>query len=90
METLDGTHDISILRQGPPRVAMLSLCGAPHDHLTFSALCGAHPGAKPRRLFCVIGTDYGVLHTCGGDWRTWRSESGARKAAKAYIANKES
>lgn len=34
--------------------------------------------------FCVIGTDYGYLHTSGGDVRTWGSYSGAYRAAKAY------
>jgi hypothetical protein len=34
--------------------------------------------------YCVIGTDYGHLHTAGGDVRTWGSYSGAHKAAKAY------
>lgn len=35
--------------------------------------------------FCVIGTQYGYLHTSGGDIRTWQTASGARKAAKRYI-----
>lgn len=34
--------------------------------------------------FCVIGTLYGFLHTTGGDVRTWRSYSGARRACVAY------
>ena len=34
--------------------------------------------------FIVIGTEYGHLHTSGGDVRTWASYSGARKAATAY------
>ena len=28
-------------------------------------------------LFCLIGTDYGYMHTSGGDVRTWGSYSGA-------------
>ena len=36
--------------------------------------------------FCVIGTDYGYLHTSGGDIRTWGSYSGARRAARDYLA----
>jgi hypothetical protein len=36
--------------------------------------------------FIVIGTQYGHLHTSGGDVRTWASYSGARKAATAYKA----
>lgn len=34
--------------------------------------------------YAVCGTDYGYLHTTGGDVRTWKSYSGARKVAKAY------
>lgn len=36
--------------------------------------------------FIVIGTQYGFLHTSSGDIRTWRSYSGARRAARRYIA----
>lgn len=90
MDTLDGKHDVAIFREGKPRAARLSLCGAPHDFLTFSALCSAHRDVKPRHLFCVIGTDYGVLHTPAGDWRVWGSASGARRAAKRYASHKES
>ncbi len=35
--------------------------------------------------FVVIGTQYGYLRTMGGDVRTWRSYSGARRAALAYL-----
>lgn len=34
--------------------------------------------------YCVIGTDYGHLHTISGDVKTWKSYSGAHKAAKNY------
>lgn len=34
--------------------------------------------------FCVIGTQYGHLHTTGGDVATWKTESGARHAIKRY------
>lgn len=34
--------------------------------------------------YCVIGTEYGHLHTTAGDVRTWRSYSGAYKAARLY------
>ena len=40
-------------------------------------------GAQHR--YIVIGTEYGYLHTTGGDVRTWRSYSGAYKAAKRYV-----
>ena len=36
--------------------------------------------------YIVIGTQYGYLHTAGGDVRTWASRSGAYKAAKSYVA----
>lgn len=35
--------------------------------------------------FCVVGTAYGYWHTSGGDIRTWRTPSGARKAAARYV-----
>ncbi len=34
--------------------------------------------------FCVIGTDYGYIHTSSGDVRVWKTSSGARKALKRY------
>mgnify|MGYP006992515870 CR=1 FL=1 len=34
--------------------------------------------------FIVIGTEYGHIHTSGGDVKTWASYGGARKAATAY------
>jgi hypothetical protein len=34
--------------------------------------------------YCVIGTDYGYIHTSAGDVRVWNSRSGAYKAAKDY------
>lgn len=35
--------------------------------------------------YCVIGTQYGYIHTTGGDLRTWKSYSGARRAARNYV-----
>jgi hypothetical protein len=35
--------------------------------------------------FVVIGTQYGYIHTRGGDVRTWESESGARRFARNYV-----
>jgi hypothetical protein len=35
--------------------------------------------------YCVIGTDYGHIHTTAGDVRTWGSYGGAHKAAKRYV-----
>ena len=35
--------------------------------------------------YCVIGTQYGHIHTISGDVRTWRSYSGARRAARNYV-----
>jgi hypothetical protein len=35
--------------------------------------------------YCVIGTTYGYIHTgAGGDVMTWKSRSGASRAAKSY------
>lgn len=34
--------------------------------------------------YCVIGTQYGHIHTTGGDVRTWKSCSGARRFARNY------
>ena len=36
--------------------------------------------------FIVIGTEYGHIHTSGGDVRTWSSRSGAQKAAARYVS----
>lgn len=35
--------------------------------------------------YCVIGTQYGYIHTTGGDLLTWKSYSGARRAARNYV-----
>jgi len=35
--------------------------------------------------YVVIGTQYGYIHTTGGDVRTWRSYSGARRFACSYV-----
>ena len=34
--------------------------------------------------YCIIGTAYGHIHTTGGDVRTWRSYSAARRFARSY------
>jgi hypothetical protein len=34
--------------------------------------------------YCVIGTEYGYIHTSAGDVRVWKSHSGAYRAAKSY------
>lgn len=36
--------------------------------------------------YCVIGTQYGHIHTTGGDVRTWGSYSGAYRASKNYVS----
>ena len=41
--------------------------------------------AMPTYEYIVIGTDYGYIHTTGGDVRTWKSYSGARRAALRYV-----
>jgi hypothetical protein len=35
--------------------------------------------------YVVIGTNYGYIHTTGGDVRTWGSYSGARRALLRYV-----
>lgn len=35
--------------------------------------------------WAIVGTDYGFLHTTGGDERTWRSRSGAARACRSYV-----
>lgn len=35
--------------------------------------------------YIVIGTQYGYIHTTGGDIRTWKSKSGAYRFARAYV-----
>jgi hypothetical protein len=39
--------------------------------------------------YIVIGTDYGYIHTIGGDIRTWKSYSGARRFAAKYIKERQ-
>lgn len=39
---------------------------------------------RERLAYCVIGTDYGYIHTSSGDVRVWGSKSGAYKAAANY------
>ena len=39
-----------------------------------------------RYAYCVIGTQYGHIHTTGGDVRVWESYSGAYRAMKNYVA----
>lgn len=41
--------------------------------------------ADPKDVkYIVVGTQYGYLHTTGGDIRYWRSYSGARRVARNY------
>lgn len=35
--------------------------------------------------YCVIGTQYGYIHTTGGDVRTWRTPSGAYRFLRNYV-----
>ncbi len=82
METINGINEIN-LRDGKPRAARLSLAGKRCDYMTFSGLSDCT--LPPRILYCVIGTAYGYLHNSSGDIRTWKTASGARRAAKAYV-----
>lgn len=83
METINEVDHVNT-RAGEPRAARLSLAGGRHDFMTFSGLSDC--ALPPHILYCVIGTSYGYLHTSAGDIRTWKSASGARKAAKTYAA----
>lgn len=47
-----------------------------------------HMGNGQYRFIC-IGTDYGHIHTTGGDVRTWLSYSGARRFLNAYLKSRE-
>lgn len=84
IETIDGNDNVDT-RRGEPRIARMSLCGGRHDYMTYSGQC-TRCEEKPRILYCVIGSDYGFLHNSSGDIRNWKSQSGARKAAKQYKA----
>ena len=35
--------------------------------------------------YVIIGTDYGYLHDCHGNVRTWKTRSGATNALRRYI-----
>ena len=58
-------------RQGVPRVAMI------HLHKPFLS-----PKVIEKTVYCLIGTDYGHIHTSGGDVRTWATRSGAAQWLK--------
>lgn len=45
----------------------------------------AAKGSPESIRYAVAGTDYGWLHTTGGDIRTWGSYSGARRVALEYM-----
>jgi hypothetical protein len=34
--------------------------------------------------FVIIGTQYGYIHTSGGDVRTWKTAKGARRFLRSY------
>ena len=36
--------------------------------------------------YIVIGTQYGYIHTTGGDVRTWKTYSGAYKSMRNYVS----
>lgn len=39
-------------------------------------------------VYCVVGTDYGYIHTSAGDVRIWRSYSGARRFLREYLKSR--
>ena len=89
METL-GAIDT---RTGGVRAVEVSLCKN-HDFLTLSGGCDCGGvmsawrggGNAIVKRYAVIGTPYGFLHNSAGDWRFWKSASGARRAAAKYRA----
>jgi hypothetical protein len=92
MEKIDAISAVDT-RAGGVRAVALSLCGN-HDYLTFAGACDCDGvmsawrggGSATKTRFAVIGTPYGFLHTSAGDWRLWKSASGARRAAAKYRA----
>lgn len=34
--------------------------------------------------YCIIGTQYGHIHTTGGNVRTWATANGARRFLRSY------
>lgn len=36
--------------------------------------------------YCIIGTEYGHIHTSSGDVRVWRSKSGAYRFLRQYLS----
>jgi hypothetical protein len=61
---LDGSD--AKLRSGEPRVGMIHLYAPFTDTIVDTK-------------YCLIGTDYGYVHTSAGDVRTWDTISGAKK-----------
>jgi len=37
------------------------------------------------KRYCIIGTEYGHIHTSSGDVRVWRSKSGAYRFLRQYL-----
>ncbi len=68
----------------PPRFGPPMLIEAVGDKSVLILDARFHMGGG-RYRFIVIGTAYGYWHTTGGDVRTWKTASGARKAAKRYV-----
>lgn len=65
-------------REGKPRIAAFK---ASWTYTDARGYIGMRHGIK----YCIIGTDYGYLHTIAGDIRTWNSESGARQHLRRHI-----
>lgn len=69
------------IRTGAPRVARCKLADAPY--LTFT------DGTRPWQYrYAIIGTEYGWLHTAGGDIRFWLSANGARHHLRNHIQDR--
>lgn len=44
----------------------------------------SHVQGPPKPYYVIVGTQYGYMRTTGGDLRTWRTVSGARRALARY------
>lgn len=72
MQDFYGAIDIRC-REGEPRVARF------HSAVPFIT-----PKIYYEPVYIIVGTNYGYIHTAGGDIRTWETASGAYRFLKQY------
>ncbi len=56
-----------------------------HEKLLTAMASGKPQVIRRYERFAVVGTAYRYIHTTSGDWRTWKTPSGARHAIKRYV-----